>query len=49
MVLSGGSAGKASLVWDGTDASGNRAASGAYFVTVVSRTRTQTSKVILLH
>ena len=48
-VLSGGSAGKASLVWDGTDASGNRAASGAYFVTVVSRARTQTSKVVLLH
>jgi hypothetical protein len=48
-VLSGGSAGKASLVWDGTDTSGNRASSGAYFVTVVSRTRTQTSKVVLLH
>jgi hypothetical protein len=48
-VLSGGGAGKVSLVWDGTDASGNRAASGAYFVTVVARTRVETLKVVLLH
>ncbi|HVP57276.1 MAG TPA: C25 family cysteine peptidase, partial [bacterium] len=47
-LLSGGSAGRVSLVWDGTDEFGSRAASGAYFVTAASRTRSQTSKVVLL-
>ena len=48
--LAGGpmSAGVHVLEWDGTDLGGGRAASGAYFCRLLSETRTQTVKLLLL-
>ena len=37
------------LQWDGRDNNGRRVASGAYIISIDSKTRTETRKVILLH
>jgi len=41
--------GRVTLDWDGFDEFGNRAASGAYFISISSAATTQVRKVVLLH
>jgi hypothetical protein len=48
-MSSGEGTGRVTLEWDGLDMYGNRAASGTYFVSVASRARVETRKVVLLN